>query len=492
MKNKSKKSEALKILKDCLEASTSHGIPSILRNENLFLKIMWTLFFLLSSGYCIYGLINGFKSYFSFDVNTVLKFYRTSEIEFPTITICNKHNFNFKNTTPQAMLDNLKYLKKQALSFDSFMLNSTDTMTMIRDVYYFIDYGMNQFNISSEAVRNIGYSMKDMLLNCRFNDIKCSEDDFEYVSIMGFGNCYKFNSGKNSNLTEIGIKKISFSGRNNGLRLELFTGQRSIQNDISISDGVHIFISNSSKNFFSEREGFGLSVGALTDVRLSQIFNEKLPNPYGNCILEVTNPNSHESFLFTLTIKYQGIYEQRICLLLCFQKYIIDNYKCYEPTLPNYSKGSKYCEYGPRNKAFSDFYLYKSKECLNECPPECNYVEFNVQLSHTQFPSIFYSDLLIQHDKLLGNVRNFSSYEQLRSSTLAVNIYYDDIGYTTVVEVVAKTFEQFFGEVGGFLGLCIGISLLSVIEVLEIIFKIAFVYLRKENNPKLSIFPVKN
>jgi hypothetical protein len=41
------------LVKTCL-SSTSHGIPSIFRNEKWTLKIFWTILFLLAAGGAVY------------------------------------------------------------------------------------------------------------------------------------------------------------------------------------------------------------------------------------------------------------------------------------------------------------------------------------------------------------------------------------------------------------------------------------------------------
>ena len=55
---------------------------------------MWVICLLVSSAYCAYCLTKSFKEYFSYETNTQIKFKRESEIEFPTVTFCNKNPYN--------------------------------------------------------------------------------------------------------------------------------------------------------------------------------------------------------------------------------------------------------------------------------------------------------------------------------------------------------------------------------------------------------------
>lgn len=80
--------------------------------------------------------------------------------------------------------------------------------------------------------------------------------------------------------------------------------------------------------------------------------------------------------------------------------------------------------------------FYSSNEifnCFVQCPVECNTVAYNLELSHADFPSPHYAELMLYYASLHQNpTRNFTSYTQLKSSTLAVNVFFDDLTFTQV------------------------------------------------------------
>ncbi len=58
-----------KILEKSIEiglASTSHGLPNILKTDRKCIKIMWLILFLLSSSAGIYLVIESFINYFNY------------------------------------------------------------------------------------------------------------------------------------------------------------------------------------------------------------------------------------------------------------------------------------------------------------------------------------------------------------------------------------------------------------------------------------------
>ena len=68
--------------------------------------------------------------------------------------------------------------------------------------------------------------------------------------------------------------------------------------------------------------------------------------------------------------------------------------------------------------------------------------------------------------KQFGVVKKFSkyqnlSYDAIKQSILAINVYYEDLNYLVIQETQAYTFDSIIGVIGGQLGLCLGISLLS-------------------------------
>ena len=76
--------------KEVLVNSTSHGIPNIIRSENLIIKLVWLLFLLASTGLCSFLVAQSIFNYYNYDVNTKTRIIYERQVPFPTITICNK------------------------------------------------------------------------------------------------------------------------------------------------------------------------------------------------------------------------------------------------------------------------------------------------------------------------------------------------------------------------------------------------------------------
>ena len=78
------------------------------------------------------------------------------------------------------------------------------------------------------------------------------------------------------------------------------------------------------------------------------------------------------------------------------------------------------------------------------------------------------------------------TYDLIKQSVLALNVFYDNLAYTEITQQPKMQIFDIISNVGGLLGLFIGISFLSVIEIFEIIFEIFYIILRTNNERKIT------
>lgn len=75
------------------------------------------------------------------------------------------------------------------------------------------------------------------------------------------------------------------SGKNNGLRLELFAGKSENFKSFSSIYGAKIFIYNHS-TIYTDSEGIDVSIGKATNIALSKTFIQRLKYPYSECTID--------------------------------------------------------------------------------------------------------------------------------------------------------------------------------------------------------------
>jgi hypothetical protein len=237
-----------------------------------------------------------------------------------------------------------------------------------------------------------------------------------------------------------------------------------------------------------------LELGEETNVIVDQINYKKLAYPYSNpgCIANVSSENSFDSDLYRQTIKLMRVYDQKNCLLLCFDVYLYERCKCWDVTQVKLdyftvkcNRSQLDCTFAAYNRFYSEGDI-TTEGCFAKCPPECSSVEFDLTVVQSAYPSPYYANLLMSQyaSSLNGSSneailkRNFTSLENIRRSSLAANVYFEDISYTLVNEEPERAPEDLVAYLGGFMGLCMGASLLSLAELLEVGFNMMIILFR--------------
>ena len=134
-----KKERIFQTLKQIGLTAQVHGIPRIFQAKKIFLKLMWTVFFICSVIAYTYFFTITLNSYFQYSVVSKIDLVSENPMTFPTITFCS-------NNPP---------------------------------------------------TRN--YSLNDFIIECKFNNIiDCSTDQYFqiYFEFSQFRTCYRFNSGQ--------------------------------------------------------------------------------------------------------------------------------------------------------------------------------------------------------------------------------------------------------------------------------------------------------
>lgn len=105
---RTKKDKLKRLVKEVASESTTHALPQIFKRENPFIKALWIVCFLGSTGVCAWFISTAMIDYFGYE--TVSKTYTVLEIPsvFPTVSICNMNPFvtNFSVPFIQQLLIN--------------------------------------------------------------------------------------------------------------------------------------------------------------------------------------------------------------------------------------------------------------------------------------------------------------------------------------------------------------------------------------------------
>ncbi|CAF0954678.1 unnamed protein product, partial [Brachionus calyciflorus] len=163
--------------------------------------------------------------------------------------------------------------------------------------------------------------------------------------------------------------------------------------------------------------------------------------------------------------------------------------KCYDFKLPRPAINSTGCESVLEVSCITDTELvyYNGNEiekCYNYCPNECYQVLYDTRIDNAKYPSKWYTKIL--NNSTISTKEYFeflatSDYLTLQQTLLMINIYYENMFYTLIEDSPEITIDLLIAYIGGNFGLFVGISLLSLVEFIEIIFYVIYMFIKRRN-----------
>jgi hypothetical protein len=103
-------------------------------------------------------------------------------------------------------------------------------------------------------------------------------------------------------------------------------------------------------------------------------------------------------------------------------------------------------------------------------------VKYNLYISQADYPSLLYANALMKNSVIqskFGNDVNLT-YDFLKRNMLQASVYYSDMGYQKYEELEKTNVVDLVSSIGGTLGLFLGMSFLSFVEILDVFLQICF------------------
>ena len=465
------------LLKQNLTNEMFHSILCGLETPHLIKKIFLLTFVLLANCLASYTTVTLVISYLEYNVITTSRVIYDPPVLFPKIKICNTNMFTTRyafdflsrlikrekfpiNFLDESQLKNVSFAKKREI-FNKFKFIATELLTSMPDA----------------EKKRMSHRWEDTLLACRFNYKPCQSDDFSWEFEGTLGNCYSFNAGAQ----ERAAKRSTISGKSFGLQMELYVNYYEgliAFNSFTSASGLLVRIENASHLIDNGLSSIRVSPGLDTFIGLSREFRVSLPRPYSNC-----ESSNFDSDLYRLIQQSSYDYSREFCFKQCTQMLLIRDCNCTFSIFSSLFDSIK-CESLERIACavnyYSNVYLegnYLQDFCQPKCPLECNSTKFTYSLSFNELNVLSYVDL-IQSNFSFDFVKRQVDGQTAKSSIVSLNVYYDSLAYTVLAESPQMDVISLVANIGGNLGLFLGVSLFSLGEILTTLFEIY--YVRKE------------
>jgi hypothetical protein len=463
-------------LKEALMSTKAHGLDRLVTVKSTPLQLVWLVFICTSISACGYLVVNNILNYLKFEVTTSIKDINEPNSKFPTVTLCHLNPYQTDYAIAylqQAITQQTSYSSLPNI-FDNATLKhlSASVIANVENLYGL--YG-NKYaaTLNSTEKKKLSYDIKDFMLSCQFVGFDCNMSQFEWFYHSTYGNCYKFNSGVDSQGQAIHLKSIATSSVNLALTMDMFFGLPDELRVMSSGDGMAIFIHNSSVSPLNVNPIY-LQGATQTYIQVARTFTNKLPQPYSEC--QLPRGATYESDLYNLIVDSGFEYTQLDCDSQCFQKYLIKTCNCsstYLSLIYNVSvctsELENNCSIGFYRSFTSDFL---KEHCSPACPLECETQTFAYFLSTMGYPTSLQLDVYAQDERVQRLYFNKSFSSSLKSNIVSVSINYGKLAYTLIEEEPKLDVVTMLSNIGGALGLFLGISVLTFVELLEALIRI--------------------
>jgi hypothetical protein len=221
--NPSKKSEIISAIKPCFESSSIHSFPQITTNKSFTIRLIWIICFTIGLGTCSVEIYRTLVEFSKHEVVTQIRVVTPSVIDFPEVKICSLNMFTtefarqkiLESLVQNGFEEKLNLMMNHSLFeiYDSFSAQSS-----YLGLSKFLDYVSLSIAMSLNDTEKakLDSPVNELLISCTFQLNMCNvNQDFEYFYDTLYGNCIKFNSGKNMMGQIVDLKQSSATGRYN-------------------------------------------------------------------------------------------------------------------------------------------------------------------------------------------------------------------------------------------------------------------------------------
>ena len=489
------------LIKDNIGFEGAQALIRIFDNKNVFLKIFWVVCLLGSNLICGYLLLQTLLTYLSFQVFTTATTVNENPAVFPKITICNsalgttEYALNLIKAANEEVSPNISIIGQNQLKNMSW----SDQLNLMSDIVN--AYFRKVFNLPDESKKKLVHPFDDILIYCSFGYKQCTSADFVWRYDPVYGNCYSFNSGFNSTGSAIDLKKSYIPGAAFGLSLLVYVGYNEKLNWFNCGwltiapftslYGLNVVIENNTYLTDNKMKFIGLDGGTINYMLIQRKLSSKIPKPYSGCDIDNDSPGHFDSVYYNSILNSSYQYSQEFCINQCLQLQVLQMCNC--TYLYLFALSSLSCQNEDQLKCTVDFYYGISKQlesaslaCLAQCPLECNSTEYTFEMTSQRSSGYGYNQIIEQNPNLSSDFNTTPITSETSSNKFVqLNVFYDSLTYSISTDTPSMDMVSFLANVGGTLGLFLGLSLLSVCELIHVLVEIVLASINKSKNNKV-------
>ncbi|XP_078381359.1 acid-sensing ion channel 4-B-like isoform X1 [Oculina patagonica] len=300
----------------------------------------------------------------------------------------------------------------------------------------------------NEDAWKMGHQGEELIVACQFpgnqQDDFCSHKNFSHYFDMLYGNCFTFNGSKAS---------VTEPGHRQGFNMNLFIDADEYASLLADSVGVLVTIHSPYVEPALDENSIFVAPGSSVFVSIHVENATLLGHPFngGNCSNNIS-------------------YSHTSCLRNCVANQMKRKCGCASIVM--------------RQQPVCDSFDDKKDKCLDDvkqnqdfrncsCDPPCNRLHFVHTVSNSAWPSKTHMPQLLTLLKRKGNTgKVITDLDSARENMAQLNIHYASLQVTNIKQSPAIEDESLMGDIGGQLGLFIGVSCITLAEFLGLLWRL--------------------
>ncbi|XP_070538285.1 uncharacterized protein [Ptychodera flava] len=333
--------------------------------------------------------------------------------------------------------------------------------------------------LSADEISELGHQAEDFILQCSYAGEVCDASaDFTVLQDESYGNCFQFNANRNN------MRLARGTGPEQGLTLTLFIEQHEYFSIYGQDSATVVSIVPPGDKPFPLDQGFFAMPGTATSVSLTKSKVERQAQPYGNCSNQAGFDVDQRVMEKYLSDSYSLTACEKACLQTALIRYCgcTDTLNIEMPPCRALNKTQVACKQ-------LIYYFFQSDLLPCKCHPSCSERKYSMTISQSKWPSDAYLNNLLSLVKVKSHkTRNLNDLQSARANLVRLKVYFETLNYESTSEIPAYTWEDLLSDVGGTLGLYVGLSIITVCEIMRLLLKVITKFCRL-NRKRNSCFP---
>lgn len=443
-KNKRSKFGSKSMINLFLKNSSIFALNRIGKSTSKRRKVFWIFILCFGIIGCVSQVGQFLSSYYKYPVVITLESRKEKSGKFPAVTLCNMNSIRREFQT--CFENNLSYNKCLNSSENDeaenvLMNNSTPICNRdfyVSQIHKNIMY--TTFSLGYATRKKYGHKVEDFITFCKFNGVFCYPQNFT-VSLSNFyGNCFTFNPEKlNPPLRQ--LRPGSFYSLVFEINLEV-----NKYATFTDSVGARLQLHDPHVQHNTDDKGVNISPGSEINVAITKSVFSRLPAPFKDRCKKYKDGDNQDS-----------------CIDLCMHEVISS--KCFCSMMTNPIDDVPSCNiYDPLVLCcIMEFY----DDTVCDCPISCDETVYNMQISSTIWPKYGDDNSIKQDSKKINDSYCTVICPKTQESRLRLKIYYDT--FETIIYKQRPMYQssELLSQIGGQMGLWLGLSLIAVFECLE-------------------------